>query len=233
MTIQTRTERRELTTGGRTTAIHIARASERAATSGVLVLHPWWGLNDDIRAYADRLAEAGFTAAAPDLYEGRVATTIEDADRLSTELDEDVADAFVLASLDELGRTVGAPSARLGVIGFSLGAAWALWLPAQRPEVAASVVYYGTMEGPSLARGRVPVLGHFAEQDEYEPEASVRAFEASLRAGGRDVEIARYPGVGHWFAEPSRDAHDPDAAELAWQRTLAFLRRHLVDAGPG
>ena len=224
----TTTERWTLTTGGRTTNLHLARPTQ-AAVGGVLLLHPWWGVNDDIRAYADRLAAEGFTVATPDLFEGRVATTIEDADRLSTELDEDVADAFVLAAEDELGRTLGDPSLGIATVGFSMGAAWALWLPAQRQEVAATVVYYGSMEGPSLSRARVPVLGHFAEKDEFEPEESIAAFEATLRSAGRDAEIHRYLGTGHWFAEPTQPAYVPAAADLAWNRTVRFLRRHLLD----
>jgi carboxymethylenebutenolidase len=208
--------------------LHRAIPSERAV-AGVLVLHPWWGLNDDTRAYADRLAEVGFAAVAPDLYDGAIATTIEEADRLSTALNEDAADAIALAAVDVLGEALGDPSLRFGAIGFSMGAAWALWLPVHRPEIMASVTYYGTLDGPALTRARVPVLGHFAETDEYEPEEGVIAFERSLRTAGRGVEIHRYQGVGHWFAEPSRDAYDAEAADQAFERTVTFLRRHLVN----
>ena len=85
---------------------------------------------------------------APDLYDGQVATTIEDADRLSTSLNEDAADAISLAAVDVLGESTGDPSLRLGAIGFSMGSAWALWLPVHRPEIVASVTYYGTLDGP-------------------------------------------------------------------------------------
>lgn len=190
------------------------------------MLHPWWGLNDDVVVYCDRLAEAGFAVAAPDLYEGRLTTTIEDADRLSSALDEDVADAYVLAAVDALGEIVGNPDVRLGALGFSMGAPWALWLPAHRPVIA-SVVYYGTMVGPSLGAATTPVQGHFAQDDEYEPEESIAAMESALRAAGREVELHRYPGTGHWFAEPSRDAYVEEASRLAFERTVAFLRREL------
>jgi carboxymethylenebutenolidase len=108
-----------------------------------------------------------------------------------------------------------------------MGAAWAIWGAAQRPAVVASVVYYGSMAGPSLARASVPVLGHFAEVDPYEPDDAVLAFERALRDARRSVVIHRYPGTGHWFAEPSRDAWRPEAAALAFERTVAFLREHL------
>jgi carboxymethylenebutenolidase len=210
-------------------ALPASPARAGVARAGVIVLHPWWGLNDDVIAYADRLADAGFAAAAPDLYAGQVATTITEAEGLSDSLDEDIADAFVLSAVDELGAAVGDPAARLGAVGFSMGAAWALWLPAQRPEVAATVVYYGSLEGPSLTRAHTPVLGHFAENDPYESEEGVAAFEQTLRTANREVELQRYPGTGHWFAEPSKEAFVPDAAELAFDRTIEFLRRNLLD----
>ncbi len=220
--------RRPLKIGHRVTTMHLAMPSS-PASAGVIVLHPWWGLNDDVIAYTNRLAEEGFAAAAPDLYSGQIATTIPEAEGLSDSLDEDIADAFVLSAVDELGVAVGDPSARFGAIGFSMGAAWALWLPAQRPEVVATVVYYGSMEGPSLSRARTPVLGHFAETDPYETEEGLATFEQTLRTAGRDPEIVRYAGTGHWFAEPSKDAFVAEAADQAFDRTIKFLRRHLLD----
>jgi carboxymethylenebutenolidase len=207
-----------------------AGATTRTKTSGVIVLHPWWGLNADIIAFADRLAERGFEVAAPDLFEGQVATTVEDADRLSQAVNEDVADSRVLETVDALLGRIGDPSGRIGAVGFSFGGAWALWLPAQRPEVVATVVYYGSIEGPSLSRARTPVLGHFAENDPYESAEGVAQFEQTLRTAGRDVEIDVYPGTGHWFAEPTNAAYEPEAAELAFERTVTFLNRHLREA---
>ena len=207
----------ELSVGGETVRLYAS------ATGGtrVVVFHPWWGLNDDVIAYADRLAGAGFSVVAPDLVRGRVASTIEDAERLVEEKDEDHADAVALAAIDRLG------AARVGAVGFSFGAAWAMWSASQRPAVAGSVVYYGSLAGPSLVKASVPVLGHFAEQDPYEPDDAVLAFERTLRDASRNVVIPRYPGTGHWFAEPSRDAWRPEAANLAFERTVAFLREHL------
>jgi carboxymethylenebutenolidase len=222
------TDLRALTVGGRHTTTHLAMPRRRAE-AGVLVLHPWWGLNADTTTYVDRLADAGFAAAAPDLYAGKVATTIADAERMSDELNEDLADALVVASVDSLGAEIGDPSARIATLGFSMGAAWAVWLPAQRPEVAATVVYYGTVSGTSLTRARTPVLAHFAESDPYESDDGVAAFEGTLRTAGRAVTIHRYPGTGHWFAEPSNAAYDEAAAELAFGRTIEFLRRELLD----
>lgn len=134
-----------------------------------------------------------------------------------------------------LGRfevlTVGGVAGRVGTLGFSLGGGWAVWCASKRPAVAASVVYYAAMTGPSLALATAPVLGHFAESDPYESEESVQAFERGLRDAGRSVTIHRYPGTGRWFAEPSRDAYRAEAADLAFERTVAFLRQQLRPGG--
>jgi carboxymethylenebutenolidase len=90
----------------------------------------------------------------------------------------------------------------------------------------ASVVYYGTYTGSFLAQSTASLLGHFAEQDEFESEEDIQALEHGLRAAGREVTIHRYPGTGHWFAEPSRDAYQAEAADLAFERTVDFLRKH-------
>jgi carboxymethylenebutenolidase len=196
--------------------------------AGIVVLHPWWGLNDDVVAYADRLAGAGFAVAAPDLFGGQVASTIEDAERLSSAGDAAVEslNAIVLASVDRLSVRLGRTS-KLATLGFSFGAHWAMWAPTERDRLLASVVYYGSTGGGVLKRSTAPVLGHFAETDPYETDEGIAEFEQTLRSAGRDVTIHRYPGTGHWFAEPSQDAYRAEAADLAFERTVAFLREHV------
>jgi carboxymethylenebutenolidase len=200
-------------------------------TPGVVVYHAWWGLNDDIVAYVDRLAAAGFAVLAPDLFGGKLATTIEDAEKLAGSADEAAVEAIALAAVDHLADRLG-PTAKVAVLGFSYGAALAISAPTERARLAATVVYYGTYTGGILARAKAPVLGHFAETDPFEPDESVTEFEEGLRAAGREVEIHRYPGTGHWFAEPSRDAYRAAAADLAFERTVAFLHR-LLGTAPG
>ena len=211
--------------GDTTVRLYVA-GDIRQGAPGVALFHAWWGINDDLVAYADRLAAAGFAVVAPDMFGGKVASTIEEADRLSGTADEAACDAIALAAVDHLLDRLG-PASKVAAVGFSFGGAWSLWSPAERDRVVASVVYYGSMTGPSLARSSVPVLGHFAETDPYETDEGIREFEDALRSAGRDVVIHRYPGTGHWFAEPSRDAYRPDAADLAFERTVAFLGRHL------
>jgi carboxymethylenebutenolidase len=199
-------------------------------TLGVVLFHAWWGLNDDIVAFAERLAAAGFAVVAPDLFGGQVASTIEEADQLSSSSDESVIQAIVPAAVDLLAERLG-PDAPLAAIGFSFGAAWAIWAPTVRDRVRATVVFYGTWVGSVLSRARVPVLGQFAEDDPYETAETVAEFEQRLRVAGRDVVIHRYPGTGHWFAEPSKDAYRAEAADLAFERTVDFLKRQLATTG--
>lgn len=195
------------------------------ARAGIVVLHAWWGLNDDVIAYADRLAEAGFAVLAPDMFGGKVTADVDEAEKLAGAGDE-TAEPIALAAVDELERRLG-PDVPIGVLGFSFGAAYALYVPSERPALRASVVYYGTYTGGFLKRSTAPVLGHFAETDPFEPAESVDELGRELRDAGRDATIHTYPGTGHWFAEPSRDAYRPEAAELAFARTLAFLRERL------
>lgn len=193
------------------------------------MLHAWWGLNDFFHDLCERLAGSGFVAFAPDLYHGRIAATIEEAERLRDELKPRQARADTLAALDYLRGLEAAAGPTLGVIGFSLGVYFALGLSRERPEdVRALVAFYGTRSG-SYASARAAYLGHFAENDEWEPASGVQRLEKRLRADGRPATFYTYPGTSHWFFEKDRaDAYDAQAAELAWQRTVAFLRETLT-----
>jgi len=194
----------------------------------VLVLHAWWGLNDTIRAFCTRLADSGFVAFAPDLYHGKTADNIADAERLGNALDtnHDQAKAEIAEATRFLHERAGHVDRGLAVIGFSLGAYYALDLAVAEPEhIHSVVIFYGT-GGGDYSRSRATYLGHFAEMDQFEPQSNVDNLEAALRRAGRPVNFYRYVGTGHWFFEPDRaQAFNQAAADLAWERTLAFLRR--------
>ena len=192
----------------------------------VLVLHAWWGLNDTMRAFCTRLANSGFVSFAPDLYHGAITDTIAGAEALSNGLDAERARADIREAAGFLVQRAGPSGRGLAVIGFSLGAYFALDLSAADPErVRSVVVFYGT--GPAdYRRSRAAYLGHFAETDGYEPQSNVDGLEAALRDAGRPVTFHRYAGTGHWFFEPDREhAYQAAAARLSWDRTLAFLSR--------
>lgn len=194
---------------------------------GVLVLHAWWGLNDVFRAVCDRLAEAGFVAVAPDLWGGAVATTIEEAEGLLEQRDGAAMERAAVEALSYLRAHPAVRGTDLGAIGFSMGAAWAIALAGEHPDLHAVVLFYGCGE-TDFAAARAAFLGHFAESDPYESEEYLQQMEAAMRAAGREVEIHRYAGVGHWFFEENRpDAYNLAAASLAWERTLPFLRERL------
>ncbi len=198
---------------------------------GVLVLHAWWGLNDTIKAFCDRLAESGFVAFAADLYHGKVATTIPEAEALGSSIDNNYvqAKAEVAQAAKFLSEYVGQTGRSLAIVAFSMGGYYALALSATDPEHIRSVVlFYGTegTMGTDFSSSRAEYLGHFAENDPYETKSNVDHLEQSLKRAGRPVTFYVYKGTSHWFFEPDRkDAYNQAAAELAWERTLAFLKR--------
>lgn len=196
------------------------------ARAGVVVLHAWWGLNDDVLAYADRLVDAGFGILAPDMFRGQVATTPEDAERLSQEGDDGIAGDVAWAAIDRLAAELG-PDAPVAVLGWSFGAAYAIWAPSVRERAKATVAYYGAYTDTFIGEASAPLLGHFAETDPFTSEDDIRELEEAYRTAGRDITIHRYPGTGHWFAEPSRPEYRADAAELAFERTVDWLRTTL------
>lgn len=197
---------------------------------GVLVLHAWWGLNDTIKTFCNHLAEAGFVVFAPDLYHGKVVDTIPAAEEMVSVLEADPGPAQreIAGAVTFLNQHAAKTGDGLAVVGFSLGAFFALNLATAVPDlIRAIVVFYGTGvydHGESQAA----YLGHFAEHDPFEPTENVDGLEQSLKAFGRPATIHRYPGTGHWFFEPDRaDAYNPAAAALAWDRTLDFLQHSV------
>jgi carboxymethylenebutenolidase len=195
---------------------------------GVLVLHAWWGLNETIKAFCRRLAQAGFVAFAPDLYHGKLADNIADAATLGKTVDANFTQtkAEVAEAALFLDERAGRSDHGMAVIGFSLGAYYAVDLAAADPEHIRSVVlFYGTGDA-DLSKSKAAFLGHFAENDQYEAQSNVDAMEGYLKRIGRPVTFHRYSGTRHWFFEPDRSQeYNQAAASLAWDRTLDFLRR--------
>lgn len=195
---------------------------------GVLVLHAWWGLTPFFKGVADRLADAGFVALAPDLFAGETASTPDEAEALQAGSSANETAALVLSAASALQKLPATTGDGIGVVGFSSGGSWALWGATRLPELVRAVTtFYGTTDlDPEPARAAVQA--HFAELDELVSDDEKVTFEADLRLLGRDVEVHHYAGTGHWFFEADHEAaHDPAAAQQAWERTLAFLHRHL------
>ena len=199
--------------------------------TGVLVLHAWWGLTDFIRNFCDRLAQEGFVALAPDLFSGKLARTIAEAEQQLSKFDEgQEVPPKVLAAIEDLSKR-SRITPGLGVVGFSMGAYWALWSAQQRPDLFRAVtVFYGTNDG-DFTNSNAAFLGHFAETDPYETAAGINQMEKNLKSANRPTTFYTYPGTMHWFIESDRpDAYNSEAAQLAWDRTVAFLHKYL-DSG--
>ena len=193
---------------------------------GILVLPSWWGLKPFFKQVCDQLAEHGYTALAPDYYHGRVGHTMDEAKALQEEAESDLdgMGAMVKTAKDHLASLRrGKP---IAVLGFSMGADWAIMTAAKEPDVAATVLFYGFWS-VDFSNTKSKVLGHYAETDEWQPLDGVKQMEQNMKDAGLDVTIHIYPGVSHWFMEDDRPEYDPEAAKLAWQRTFAFLKSNL------
>jgi carboxymethylenebutenolidase len=199
---------------------------------GVLVLHSWWGLNEFFQDLCDRLAACGFVALAPDLYDGRVATTVPEAKQLRAQVSarrKEPAYRYLMRMIAALSDEAAASTFGIGVVGFSMGGHWAYWL-AQQSElpIAATVTFYA-VRGGDYSSSHSAFLAHFAATDEYVSDSGIRRLERSLERAGREFRFHTYEGTGHWFFEADRmDAYQPEAAALAWQRTVAFHKERLV-----
>lgn len=203
-------------------------APDSGSGPGVLVLHAWWGLTPFFKSVCDRLADAGFVALAPDLFGGATADTPDDAERLLAEHDPNEGARLVLASASTLRNLPITPPGPIGVVGFSMGASWGLWLSARAADTVAAVVAFYGSQSIDFAGARAAYLGHFAEQDSFVTDDELAFLEASLRLENLDVDFHRYPGTSHWFFESDREvAYSAAAADEAWERTLTFLRAHL------
>ena len=208
---------------------YLARPAD-APRAGLIVIHEWWGLNENIREMSNRLAAAGYLALAVDLYDGEAATDPARARELmSAAMDApERIDAQLEAAFRWLRDEGGV--ARVGTIGWCFGGALSLRTAMMLPEeLDAAVIYYGRVvtEPARLAPLMMPILGIFGGQDRGIPVASVLEFEAILQTLGKTAEIVIYDDADHAFANPSGTRYEPAAADDAWRRTLEFLAEHL------
>ena len=197
-----------------------------APLGGILVLHAWWGLNEVIKDFCNRLAKEGYLVLAPDLYGGEIAVTPADAKRLrQKKIKRNPTHKQIFEALKRL--KIEARGAPLGLIGFSLGAWLGLWLLDEMPkDIAATVLFYGA-RGGDFAQTKSAFIGHFAETDEFVSDSGRMKLEKTLKAAGHATEFHVYPETHHWFFENDRPEFKRQAAELAWQRTVQFLHTHI------
>lgn len=193
---------------------------------GVILIHEWWGLNDNIAGAAEELAAEGYRVLAVDLF-GAVAATSSDAQRQVASLDQ-VKAIENMKTAERYLRDKGAP--RIASLGWCFGGGQSLQLAlSENEDLAATVIYYGqlTDDQSRLQNISWPVLGVFGAEDRSISTSSVQAFESALNVVGIENEIYIYPGVGHAFANPSNTNYAPRETADAWEKTLAFLDKHL------
>jgi carboxymethylenebutenolidase len=197
---------------------------------GLIVIQEWWGLVDHIKDVCERFADEGFVALAPDLFHGKTTKSPDEAGKLMMALRIDEAERDLSAAAQYLSTQDSTTSEKVGVVGFCMGGALALYTATKNEDVGACVVFYGghPKVKPDLPNLHAPVLGLYAEKDGFVTPESVRALEREVKALGKPIEVVIYPDADHAFFNDTRpEVYNPEAAADSWRRTIAFLREHL------
>lgn len=192
----------------------------------ILVVHDWYGVLPHLRGRCEELRAAGYLAFAVDLYGGRHAADEVEAEALMQDLARTDAEAALGAAVTML-REHPFTDGPVAAIGYSMGAP-SILASAADLDLAAAAVYYGMYEGDAVDRLTCPLLGHLAGTDDFDPSDAAEAFFAERRAAGVDAQAFTYPGTLHSFANADTKYYDPEADDLAWQRTMDFLDRVLT-----
>ena len=196
----------------------------------LILVHEWWGLNEQIKGEARKFAEQGFVALAPDLYRSSATADPSVAHELMRGMPQDRAVRDLRAAFNYLAARSDVKKDKIASVGWCMGGGLSLQLAVNEPRLAVVVVYYGSMPTDSDAIEKImaPVLGNFGAEDRGISVDSVRAFERAMKAAGKSTDIKIYPGAGHAFQNSSNKlSYHQTAAEDAWKRTLEFLNRQL------
>ena len=206
-------------------------ASAGQGRPGVVVIQEWWGLNDQICGVADRFARAGYNALAPDLFNGRVTQQPDEASHLMDGLDfPGATHQDIRGAVDYLRGLGGNTGGNVAAMGFCMGGALTIAAAVHVPNLSAGVCFYGIppREFADPAAIRIPFQGHFANKDNWCTPAAVDELEATMHASGTTPELHRYDADHAFFNERRGEVYDAACATLAWERTIAFLARHLA-----
>ena len=206
---------------------YLAKPTVDGQYPAIVMIHEWWGLTDNIRQMAEKLASHGYVVLAVDLYEGQVGTTADEARQLRSSFEQSQWTENMNSATSYLEEN-HSPSS-LGSIGWCFGGGQSLNLALNNKEMDATVIYYGQLvtDTEELSKINWPVLGIFAELDNGIPPETVDEFESSLDAVGIQNDITIYPGVNHAFANPSGDRYAPNESKDAWEKTLSFFEDTL------
>jgi carboxymethylenebutenolidase len=202
---------------------------------GVVVIQEWWGLVPHIKDVAERFADAGFLALAPDLYHGKAAKSPDEAGELMMALNIDQAERDLSGAVSYLQKHQANTTGKVGSVGFCMGGALSLFAASRNPDLNACVVFYGghPKVKPDLAALRAPVLGLYAGRDKSVTPEVVRDLDRQLTDLGKTHEFHTYPDAQHAFFNDQRpEVYSRADAEDAWMRTVAFFRKYLTEDWP-
>ncbi|MBI4164225.1 MAG: dienelactone hydrolase family protein [Acidobacteria bacterium] len=216
--------------GGEQFQAYLVRPDAAGPSPALILIHEWWGLNDQVKGEARKFAEQGFVALAPDLYHGSVTGDPSMAHELMRGLPQDRGVRDLKAAFAFLAARADVRKDKIGSVGWCMGGGYSLQLAVNEPKLAACVVNYGAMptSREDIQKIQAPVLGNFGAEDRgIKPEA-VQAFEKAMKAASKSVDIKIYPGAGHAFHNANNKlGYHQTAAEDSWKRTLAFLDKTL------
>ncbi len=215
-----------ITKGGRSVSAAVAMP-DQAKAPAVLLIHEWWGLNDQIKSVAAELANLGYVALAVDLYDGNVADTPDNARALMQNVNGTIAIDTLTSWIDFLKNHENT-NGKVGTLGWCFGGGWSLNVSLAAP-VDATVIYYGNVQksAEDLASLSSPVLGHFATRDGWINQSMVNGFKAAMEAADKSDLTVYWYDADHAFANPTSACFDADDAALSWERTLTFFRETL------
>jgi carboxymethylenebutenolidase len=219
----------EFKTNGRTDSGYLA-IPESGNGPGVIVIQEWWGLVDHIKDVCERFASEGFVALAPDLYHGKTTKSPDEAGKLMMSMRIDEAEKDISGAIEYLLAQEATTGGKVGVVGFCMGGALALYTATKNAKVGACVVFYGGHPNvkPDLPQLASPVLSISGDRDKSVTPEVVHKLEQQLKALGKKVDVIIYPGADHAFFNDTRPTvYVPEAAADAWQRTIDFFSKHL------
>ncbi len=216
--------------GDETVNGYLALPSGSGKHPAIIVIHEWWGLNDWVKDQTKQFAADGYVALAVDLYRGKVGTNPDEAHILMRGLPDDRGLRDLEAAFAYLASRPDVEAKRIGSIGWCMGGGWSIKLAEDQPKLAAFVVNYGSLptDAAIIAKIKAPMLGNFGADDKGIPPQSVHAFEAAMKADGRNPDIKIYEGAGHAFQNPNnKDGYRKDATEDAGKRITSFFHKEL------
>ncbi len=216
--------------GDETVSGYLALPEGGGKHPAIIVIHEWWGLNDWVKEQAQRYAAQGYVALAVDLYRGKVGTTQDEAHILMRGLPDDRGLRDLEAAFAYLASRPDVDGGKIGSIGWCMGGGWSIKLAEDQPKLAAFVVNYGPLptEAAIIAKIKAPMLGNFGADDKGIPPESVKAFEAAIKADGKNPDIKIYDGAGHAYQNPNnKDGFRPEATSDSGKRIDAFFAKYL------